>query len=234
MDKFIGAVQHFIFQLTFYQNILGSFATSSPPHSMLLGRNEVTIVCWAESGPLYAQHWLGGREEAPKVQKCALKWDKSKCPTGICPWLQLQFLLLRLLGWFGKGGLIFLQEVSKDVVRFTRNFTFRKQQDGKVDINMLYCTSILYILLQHPTMNWVWPDYSIFYAYFTFPSTNSTKHCKTCQGCKGQYLKYQSYNMTLINEFDTKFLHTVTICKWWKQKIAMMPSCQRNFSHVLF
>ena len=56
MDKFVGTVQRVIFLTHFLSHILGSFATPSPPNSMLLGGNEVKIGCRAESGPGNAQH----------------------------------------------------------------------------------------------------------------------------------------------------------------------------------
>ena len=53
-----------------FSNILCSFKTLSPLfHSMLFGENKVKTLCRTESGPLYAQHWLGGEGEAPGVWK---------------------------------------------------------------------------------------------------------------------------------------------------------------------
>ena len=40
----------------FLSQILVSFATPSPPFNVAWGK----IVCRAESGPVYAQHWMGG------------------------------------------------------------------------------------------------------------------------------------------------------------------------------
>ena len=55
MDKFIGTVQHFIFQITF-SHIFWILLHPPTPHSMLLGGNKRKIVCRAGSGPVYAQH----------------------------------------------------------------------------------------------------------------------------------------------------------------------------------
>ena len=50
----------------------------------------------------------------------------------------ISIIVLGLLGWFRKDGLIFLQEMVKIVVGITSKlFYFRKSQDSKVDINML-------------------------------------------------------------------------------------------------
>ena len=54
MDKYNGTVQYFIFELTFYYIFLVLLQPLPPPNSMLLGGNEVKIVCRAESGPVYA------------------------------------------------------------------------------------------------------------------------------------------------------------------------------------
>ena len=55
MDKFIGTVQRFIFQITFYHNFWVLLQPPSPIQC-LLGGNKGEIVCRAETGPVYAQH----------------------------------------------------------------------------------------------------------------------------------------------------------------------------------
>ena len=55
IDKFIGTVQRFMFQITVY-HIFWVLLEPPPPHSMLLGGNKGKIGCRTESGPVYAQH----------------------------------------------------------------------------------------------------------------------------------------------------------------------------------
>ena len=74
MDKFIGTVRHFIFQLTFY-HIFWVLLQPPPPQLMLLGGNEVKILCRPESGPVHARHCVaggGGRGEASEIRRMCI------------------------------------------------------------------------------------------------------------------------------------------------------------------
>ena len=55
MDKFIGTIQHFMFQLSL-SHTFWFFLQPPSPHSMLFGGNKLKAVCKTESGPVYAQH----------------------------------------------------------------------------------------------------------------------------------------------------------------------------------
>ena len=55
MDKFIGTIQRYMFQLTL-SHTFWVLLQPAPPHSMLLGRNKLKTACRTESGPVYAQH----------------------------------------------------------------------------------------------------------------------------------------------------------------------------------
>ena len=55
MDKFIGTIQRFMFQLSLFHTFW-ILLQPPPPHSMLFGGNKLKTVCKTESGPVYAQH----------------------------------------------------------------------------------------------------------------------------------------------------------------------------------
>ena len=74
MDKSFGAIRCFIFRsIQFLSHILDSFEIPpppTPPHSMLLGENEVTEQCAGlKVDQFMPKEGVGGRGEAPKVPK---------------------------------------------------------------------------------------------------------------------------------------------------------------------
>ena len=73
---------------THLSHILDSFAIPFPLQTMLLEGNEVKLVCRTESGPVYAQHWLGGEggRSASVTQWSPKNVCWNECPKGICPW----------------------------------------------------------------------------------------------------------------------------------------------------